>query len=83
MLYAAQDSVLRLQGGLGPLQALAVNAVLTFAIAEKEGKTILQLSYRVSGNDATTLQNFAALVDGVLAEQFKRLVSYSETGKPE
>ena len=83
VLYAARDSVLRLQGGLGPLQALAVDAVLTFAIAEKEGKTILQLSYRVSGNDAAALQNFAAPVDGVLAEQFKRLVSYSETGKPQ
>lgn len=83
VIYAAKDSVLRLQAALGPLQALAVNAILTFAIAEKDGRTILQLSYRVSGNDAAGLQDLAGPVDGVLADQLKRLVSYSESGKPE
>ena len=83
MIYAARDSVLRLQAALGPLQALAVTAILTFAITEKDGKTILQLSYRVSGNDAAGLQDLAAPVDGVLADQLKRLVSYAEGGKPE
>jgi hypothetical protein len=83
VIYAAEDSVLRLQGGLGPLQALAVNAVLTFAIAEKEGKTILQVTYRVSGNEAAGLQALAGPVDGVIAEQARRLVTYSESGKPQ
>lgn len=83
VIHAAQDGTLRLQGGLGPLQALAVNAVLTFAIAEKDGKTSLLVTYRVSGNDSAALQDYAAPVDGVLAEQVRRLVAYSEGGKPE
>jgi hypothetical protein len=83
VIYAAEDSVLRMQGALGPLQALAVNAVLTFAITEKDGKTILQVTYRVSGNEAAGLQALAGPVDGVIAEQARRLVSYSESGKPE
>jgi hypothetical protein len=81
VIYAARDSVLRLQGALGPLQALAVNAVLTFAVAEKDGRTVLQLTYRVSGNDAAGLQELAGPVDGVLAEQLRRLVVYAEGGK--
>jgi uncharacterized protein YndB with AHSA1/START domain len=82
VIYAAQDSVLRIDGALGPLQALAVKAVLTFAVAEKEGGTTLQLTYRVSGNEAAGLQELAGPVDGVLAEQLKRLVSYAESGTP-
>jgi uncharacterized protein YndB with AHSA1/START domain len=83
VVYVARDSVLRLQGALGPLQALAVNGVLTFALTEKDGRTSLQLSYRVSGNDAAGLQELAGPVDGVLAEQLHRLVAYIETGKPQ
>lgn len=83
VIYAAEDSVLRLQGALGPLQALAVDAVLTFAIAQKDGKTVLQVTYRVSGNASAALQDLAGPVDGVIAEQAKRLVAYAESGKAE
>lgn len=83
VVYAAEDSVLRLLGALGPLQALAVDAVLTFAIAQKDGKTVLQVSYRVSGNASAALQDLAGPVDGVIAEQARRLVAYAESGKPD
>ncbi len=83
VVYAAEDSVLRLQGALGPLQALAVDAVLTFAIAQKDGKTVLPVSYRVSGSASTALQDLAGPVDGVIAEQARRLVAYAESGKPD
>jgi uncharacterized protein YndB with AHSA1/START domain len=81
VVYAARDSVLRLQAALGPLQALAVNAVLTFAVAEKEGRTVLQVTYRVSGNDAAGLQELAGPVDGVLAGQVHRLAAHAEGDK--
>ena len=83
VVHAAEDSLLRLQGGLGPLQALAVDAMLTFQISQKDGKTILQVTYRVSGNAAAALQDLAAPVDGVLGEQVRRLVAYAESGKVE
>lgn len=82
VVYAARDSVLRIQGALGPLQALAVNAVLTFAVAEKDGKTVLLVTYRVSGNEAAGLQALAGPVDGVLAEQVQGLVRYAESRAP-
>jgi uncharacterized protein YndB with AHSA1/START domain len=82
VVYVGRDSTLRLQGALGPLQALAVNGVLTFALTDKGGGTTsLQLTYRVSGNDAAGLQELAGPVDGVLAEQLRRLVAYVESGK--
>ncbi len=83
VVFAAEDSVLRLQAALGPLQALAVNAVLTFAITQKEGKTALLVTYRVSGNVSAALQDLAGPVDGVIAEQARRLVAYAESGRPE
>ncbi len=83
VIYAARDSALRLQGALGPLQGLAVNAVLTFAIEEKDGKTLLHVTYRVSGNDAAGLQELGGPVERVIAEQLSRLAAYLETGKPQ
>jgi hypothetical protein len=80
VVYAAQDQVLRLRGALGPLQALAVDGVLTFSISEKDGKTILLVTYRVSGNEAAGLPKLAGPVDGVISEQVLRLVRYVESG---
>ena len=75
--------VLRLNASLGPLQELAVNAVLTIVTSTQEGKHFLRLSYRVSGNAEASLDNLAAPVDGVLAVQFKRLKALAEKGSAE
>ena len=83
VVYAAQDSVLRLQASLGPLQALGVNGMLTFATAAKDGKTVLQVTYLVVGNAASGLDKLAGPVDGVIGEQTGRLVAFAESGKPE
>jgi hypothetical protein len=39
------------------------------------------LTYAVNGSSTSALDKSAAPVDGVLAEQFERLVRYIETGK--
>lgn len=80
VLMAQPTSVLRLQGGLGPLQDLPVQAVLTFRIAVQEGRTVLALTYRVGGPAELGLDKLAAAVDGVLAQQFKGLVASAEPG---
>jgi uncharacterized protein YndB with AHSA1/START domain len=74
VLYAGRDKMLRLEGGFGPLQDLAVTAVLTFSIATVEGKTVLTMTYRVRGPDAS-LDKLAPLVDKVVGEGFERLVA--------
>lgn len=80
VVQAAKDSLLRIRGALGPLQALAVDAVLTFAVTEKEGKTILVVTYRVAGSESAGLAGLAGPVDSVIGEQAHRLAIYAEGG---
>jgi len=86
VVLAMRDQLLRLQAALGPLQARAVNGVLTFQLKPDEpsgGKaTLLTLTYTVNGASGSALDQSAPAVDRVLGEQFARLASYIETGKP-
>ena len=86
VIMVMRDQLLRLQAPLGPLQGRAVTGVLTFQLKADEasgGKaTLLTLSYVVNGASASALDKSAAPVDGVLGEQFERLVRYIETGRP-
>jgi len=74
---------LRLFANLGPLQELPVNGVLTLTIATQETKTILRMTYRVGSPPDVGLDKLAPVVDQVIGQQFKRLKSLAETGKPE
>ena len=80
--FVQQDAVLRMQAGLGPLHAMAVNGVLTFTTKAAGEKTALDLTYRVAGNADSGLDQLASAVDKVLDEQLTRLASLIETGKP-
>jgi hypothetical protein len=79
---ALRNQTVRLVAPLGPLQARAVNAVLTFQLAFAEGVTSLALSYRVNGSSVSALDKSATAVDGVLTEAVERLKRLIETGKP-
>ena len=74
---------LRLYANLGPLQELPVTGVLPRSPSRCGTKTILRLTYRVSGPPDVGLDKLAAAVDQVIGQQFKRLKSLAETGKPE
>lgn len=74
---------LRFDTALGPLQALAVNGVLTFTVAPHAGGARITMAYRVSGEPSLDLDRLAPLVDLVLMEQFGRLSRYSSSGSPE
>jgi uncharacterized protein YndB with AHSA1/START domain len=74
---------LRLVGGLGPLQEMGVNAVLTFTVAPHASGAKITMTYRVTGDTGLGLDRIAPLVDGVLMEQFGRLSRYSASGSPE
>lgn len=85
VIMVMRDQLLRLEAALGPLQGRAVTGVLTFQLKPDEssgGKaTLLTLSYVVNGASASALDKSAPPVDGVLGEQFERLIRYIETGK--
>lgn len=74
---------LRLAGGLGPLQQMGVNAVLTFTVAPAPSGAKITMTYRVAGEPGLALDQIAGPVNGVLMEQFGRLSRYSASGSPD
>ncbi|MBB6187748.1 ATPase [Rhodanobacter sp. MP7CTX1] len=81
VLGAIKDHQLRLQGGLGPLQGMAVQGVMTFTLKSAGDGSTLSFEYRVNGASASGLDKLAAGVDSVLMQQLDRLQRYAETGK--
>lgn len=78
VIYAVTGKAVRLEGALGPLQQMAVNGILHFAIAEREGATAITMTYRVRGDPEAGLDKVAAIVDKVMVEQLQRLAAYLE-----
>lgn len=73
VLYVEPPRALRLTGGLGPLQAEPVNAVMTLSLRSAGGRTRIAMEYVVSGLVRRKGEDMAPLVDRVLGEQVGRL----------
>lgn len=84
VMVLRQPAMVRLEGAFGPLQALAVNAVLTFTMKPggEGGRTVLEATYRVNGNAESGLDKLAGPVDGVIGEQVARLARVVDGGAP-
>lgn len=80
VVYAdPQRGVLRMVGGLGPLQAEAVHGVLTITMKPVEGGTRIEWTYVVGGYWQLDPEALAPIVDRVLAEQLGRLAGLFPT----
>jgi len=73
--------LLRMRGGLGPLQGMATAGSMTFALTAANGGTKLDVTYAVTGYSAQGLNSIAAPVDHVLSEQIARLRNSVEKGE--
>lgn len=80
VLWVAPEEALRLEGGLGPLQGLAIRGPLTFTLEPTEEGTRVEVVYTVAGYAPDGLERWANPVDRVLAAQLRRLERYVETG---
>lgn len=76
VIFAQPGKVLRMQGGLGPLQSEAVTGTLTVAMEpSKDGQeTKISFSYVVGGYMRYKVSEIAPAVDNVLGDQFRRLL---------
>ena len=75
--------MIRLTGGLGPLQEMGIDGALTIRLQEAaDDQTGLTLVYAVSGFDPNGLDRIAPAVDRVLTQQMGRLKSWCETSAP-
>ncbi len=73
VVYAQPGQMLRLQGGLGPLQAQAVTGTLTWALKPVGKGVEISQTYVVGGYIPGGAEKLAPIVDKVLAEQLRRL----------
>lgn len=81
VIYAdPQRGVLRLSGGLGPLQGEAASGTLTITLKPSERGTTITWVYTVGGYMQAKPQDIAPMVDKVLGEQADSLAT--KLGKP-
>jgi hypothetical protein len=76
VVYADPGLMLRLQGGLGPLQSEAVAGTLTWRLEPVEDGTRITQTYVVGGFIRAGTEAYAAPVDRVIAEQLSRLAAH-------
>ena len=79
IVYVDSLKIIRMAGGLGPLQSLGVSGSMTWSFEESENGTMLVLTYNVSGYTPDGLENWAGPVHGVLRAQLESLKKYSES----
>ena len=86
VVFSAPGKLLRLQGGLGPLQDIGASGVMSFTFKAdgSDGKaTKVTLTYNVSGFvPGKGLGELAPAVEGVLSEQMARYKRFVEGAKP-
>jgi len=82
VVFVSPGKILRMSGGLGPLQGIATASSMTFAFTPAEGGTKLEVTYTVVGYIAQGMNTWGAPVNAVLTEQMTRLKNYTETGNP-
>ncbi len=80
VLHADPGRLLRLGGGLGPLQGMGVSGSMDFALEAVEGGSLLKYRYAVHGYAPGGLEGLAPVVDEVQRGQLERLKAYLERG---
>jgi uncharacterized protein YndB with AHSA1/START domain len=82
VVYIRPNEMVRLTGGLGPLQASGVSGSMTWRLSAAEIGTKLELIYSVGGFVVGGFDSIAPAVERVLGEQADRLKRLVETGTP-
>ena len=82
VVFADPGKMLRLFGGLGPLQALAVAGVMTWTFTPGSNGTRVEMTYSAGGYNRGGFKDLAAGVDGVLAGQMARYQRHVNGDKP-
>lgn len=82
VVNAQPGKSLTMQGGLGPLQSMAVTGSMVFSLQSHEAGSLLTYRYMVGGFNPGGLESIAAPVDQVQLGQLQRLQQYLATSKP-
>lgn len=82
VVHLRQNQMVRMVGGLGPLQGSGVSGSMTWRLSPVEHGTRLELTYSVGGFMNGGFEGIAPAVERVLGEQAARLKRFVETGTP-
>lgn len=82
VVFVMPGKILRLSGGLGPLQTVATAGSMSIELKPEGSGTRLTMSYMVAGYQPGGMASWATPVDTVLREQFTRLKNLVERGDP-
>ncbi len=82
VVFASPNTVLRMIGGLGPLQGSGLAGSMTWRIIPAPPAAKIEVSYSVGGYMQGGFDKIAPAVNGVLGEQLNRLKSLIDTGRP-
>lgn len=77
VIHSVDGKMLRISAPLGPLQAMAVNGVLTFELEPAKAGTMIRMRFIVGGNFGMDARSIAPAVDGVLRKQLELLAQTS------
>lgn len=76
IVFVEPGNLLRMSGGLGPLQGLGISGALDWVLTPGESGTTITLTYRVSGFNPDGFTQLAPVVDRVQALQLGGLGDY-------
>jgi uncharacterized protein YndB with AHSA1/START domain len=83
VVMAVPGKLLRIRGALGPMQEMAVTAVLTVKLTATEaGGTEATVTYRISGDASHKIDGFVPGVDAVIGQQFGAFAAYVSPATP-
>lgn len=80
VVYVQPPQMIRMTGGLGPLQAEGATGILTIKLTKDGDGTNIALSYVAGGYFRDGAERFAPLVDRVLTQQLAGLKAAIESG---
>ena len=82
VVSAIEPRLLRFEGALGPLQEMAVSAVLTVSLEPTRSGTKAVVTYRISGDGSHAMGQLAPVVDRVVGQQFGAFAAYASRDRP-
>lgn len=82
VVFVKPGEELRFAGGLGPLQPIGASGTMVVQFTQAESGTTIDLTYAVHGYLPAGMESWAEPVDGVLAQQLRRLQRLIDTGSP-
>lgn len=78
--FTDPGKLLRMTGGLGPLQGMGLDGALEWRFVEENGGTRITLWYRVGGYTPDDMSKFAPVVDKVQGLQLGGLATFLRKG---